>query len=535
MVWTPEPTYAKPEISVRATTLYYQIAAPILLPFLDRRLLNHYRCREGKCFFQRNREHPPTGTEFDQLVSFEAVAQKNGRTEQYLYAQTAEEIVACAKVQTVEFHGWGSRAGQVETPDRLVIDLDPGEGVGFAKVKEAALQLRLSFEALGLTSFALLTGGKGIHIVAPLLPEADWDAVRAFAKAFCTALAEADPQRFTIALPKKQRRGRIFLDFLRNQRTATAIMPYSARAQAGMPVATPVTWGELETIDRPDPFSIADVEMLLKGRRAGRSRIGEERRSGCRKSASKPIRDSGVACYGFPPMAGYRQSNPDRAKAALAAVVVHAAIGAAFLTGLVTNVSRQPSEVMRTFDVTLPPPPPPPVVEVKEESAPERDPGEAGKKAEPTPVVAPEPKIVVPAKPPVVAAPVAGQGAAPSAGAAAAGTGTGAGGSGSGRGGGGSGGEGFTPAQRISKIPNREYRRFVAASGMRTGSVAIMVKVNTDGRPSNCRIVRSSGNPGADGLMCQLTVQYVRFRPARDPQGRPVAQDITWVPDWAPN
>src|SRR5205814_1307027 len=165
MVWTPEPTYAKPDISVRATTLYYQIAAPLILPFAEGRLLNLFRCREGKCFFQRNREHPPTGKEFDALVGMEPEAQKNGRTEQYLYVTTAEEIVACAKVQTVEFHGWSSRAGAVETPDRLVIDLDPGEGVGFKAVKDAALQVHRSFEALALDSFALLTGGKGIHIV----------------------------------------------------------------------------------------------------------------------------------------------------------------------------------------------------------------------------------------------------------------------------------------------------------------------------------------------------------------------------------
>ena len=264
MVWTPEPTYEKPDISVRATTLYYQIVAPVMLPFLNRRLLNLYRCREGKCFFQRNREHPPTGKEFDSLVRFQPVEQKNGRTEQYLYVETAEQIVACAKVQTVEFHGWGSRAGEVETPDRLVIDLDPDPALGFEAVKDAAFQLHRSFDALGLESFALLSGGKGIHIVVPLRPEAEWDSVREFAKAFCTALTEADPARFTVALPKKERRGRIFLDFLRNQRTATAIMPFSARARAGMPVAAPVTWEELAGVDRSDAFTIGDVERLLK-------------------------------------------------------------------------------------------------------------------------------------------------------------------------------------------------------------------------------------------------------------------------------
>ncbi|MFL6733196.1 MAG: non-homologous end-joining DNA ligase [Sphingomicrobium sp.] len=263
MVWTPEPTYEKPDISVRATTLYYQIVAPIMLPFLERRLLNLFRCREGKCFFQRNREHPPSGKEFDTILGFEPVAQKNGRTEQYLYVTSADEIVSCAKVQSVEFHGWGSRAGQVETPDRLVIDLDPDPELGFGAVKEAALQVRRSLEAVNLESFALLSGGKGIHIVVPLEPAAEWDEVREFAKAFCTALAEAAPQRFTVSLPKAERRGRIFLDFLRNQRTATAIMPYSSRARTRMPVAAPIDWNELHDIERADAFTIADVEQLL--------------------------------------------------------------------------------------------------------------------------------------------------------------------------------------------------------------------------------------------------------------------------------
>ncbi|HVM23646.1 MAG TPA: non-homologous end-joining DNA ligase [Sphingomicrobium sp.] len=268
MAWTREPTYDKPEISVRATTLYYQIVAPVMLPFLSKRLLNLFRCREGKCFFQRNREHPPTGKEFDALLHFEPVVQKNGRTEQYLYVESAEEIAACARLQCVEFHGWGSRAGAVETPDRLVIDLDPDPKLGFDAVRAAAFQLRRSFEALGLESFAMLSGGKGIHVVVPIEPVAQWDEVREFAKALCTALAEAAPDRFTVALPKPQRRGRIFLDFLRNQRTATAIMPFSARARPGMPVATPLGWDELEAVDRANAFTIADVEILIERARS---------------------------------------------------------------------------------------------------------------------------------------------------------------------------------------------------------------------------------------------------------------------------
>ena len=231
-------------------------------------------------------------------------------------------------------------------------------------------------------------------------------------------------------------------------------------------------------------------------------------------------------------MAGYRQSNPDRAKAAAAALVVHAALGAAFLTGLVTNVARRPQDVMRTFDVALPPPPPP-VVEEKVNPA-KGVAGEAGKKAKPTPVVAPKPKVPVPSKSPVVAAPVAGTGSAATAGAALAGTGTGAGGIGNGPGGGGSGGTGFTPAQKITKIPDSEYRRIRSMSGSARGSVGLSIRVGPDGTPSNCRITRTSGNSSVDSLMCQLTLAWVRFRPARDPQGRAVSQDVSWFPDWSP-
>jgi bifunctional non-homologous end joining protein LigD len=269
--WTPEPTYSKPDISVRATTLYYEIIAPLMLPYIEGRLLNLFRCRQDTCFFQRSRAHPPSGRDFKEPVRFEPIEQKNGRTEDYLYVTDADGIVACAKVQTVEFHGWGSRAGAVEMPDRVVIDLDPGDGVEFEQVKQAAVQIRRSFEAVKLKSFALLTGGKGIHVVVPIQPEAAWPEVRHFTKAFCTALADADPQRFTIALQKQQRHGRIFLDYLRNQRTATAILPYSARARDGAPVAAPVAWSELEKFGSSTPFAVADVAELL--RRAKRKSV----------------------------------------------------------------------------------------------------------------------------------------------------------------------------------------------------------------------------------------------------------------------
>ncbi|HET7708857.1 MAG TPA: hypothetical protein VFK50_04895 [Sphingomicrobium sp.] len=227
----------------------------------------------------------------------------------------------------------------------------------------------------------------------------------------------------------------------------------------------------------------------------------------------------------------------DRAKAIAAVAMVHAALAAVILSGLDVRMIASTVDSLKTFDIIerAPPPPQPPPPARQSERAREEE-GAAGKKAEPTPVVAPQPRIEVPARPPIAAAPVPGAGSASRSGAADSGAGPGAGGSGSGRGGGGSGDfSGYTPAQRISRIPNREYRRLVQVSGRRTGSVGITLKVNTDGTPSNCRVARTSGDGVVDALMCRLALAYVRFRPARDADGRPVAQDITWYPDWAPN
>jgi protein TonB len=231
-------------------------------------------------------------------------------------------------------------------------------------------------------------------------------------------------------------------------------------------------------------------------------------------------------------MAGYRQSNPDRAKAAAATLVVHLAIGAALLTGLVNHVARKQADTLETFVVTEVPPPVTSPIVPEPDSAPKDEPAPPNLKANPSPIVAPKAKLPLPS--PVPAAPVAGSGSAVSAGASTlAGPGTGAGGNGSGLGGGGSG-EGFTPARKITKIPDREYRRITALSGSRTGSVGLSIRVGPDGAPAECRIARTSGNAGVDALMCQLTMTWVRFRPARDPQGRPVSQDVTWYPDWSP-
>lgn len=232
----------------------------------------------------------------------------------------------------------------------------------------------------------------------------------------------------------------------------------------------------------------------------------------------------------------YRSAdNPDRVKAAAGVLAVHAALAAIILTGLNVPSVTTTIERLRTFDITeLPPPPPPPPPSSTPDRAKEKE-GAAAKKALATPIVAPPPKIVLPAKSPIVASRVPSTGSAATAGAAASGTGTGAGGSGTGLGGGGRGDfSRFTPARMLNKIPDREYRR-ISAGRMRWGSATIAFRVNPDGRMSNCRIARSSGDPYIDSIVCAAATNYLQFRPARDPDGRAIAQDMTYTPTWRPN
>jgi protein TonB len=213
-----------------------------------------------------------------------------------------------------------------------------------------------------------------------------------------------------------------------------------------------------------------------------------------------------------------------------AAVAATGLLGAGVIAGLHVNMVTAVVRGLQTFNVELPkpPPPPPPPPPRPQPHAVKREQGAPAKAAQPKPVVAPKPDIPLPAK---EAAPtVAGNGSANSAGAGTAGNGSGAGGSGNGAGGGG-GGAGYTPARKITKIPDSQYRR-LSAFGTSSGRVGVSIRVEADGSVSSCRVVSSSGIPAADSLMCQLTQQYVRFSPARDPLGRAIAAQVTFFPDW---
>jgi bifunctional non-homologous end joining protein LigD len=241
---------------------YYLTIAEAMLPWAGERPISLIRCPQGrakKCFFQKH-----DGGSFGDKVKHVAIREKDGSSEPYLFIEDVDGLLTCVQMGTIEFHGWGSRIEDVEKADRLVFDLDPDEGLGFDAVVRAAFEFRELLQQIGLVTFPMVTGGKGVHVIAPLTPRAEWPAVKDFAHRFAQAVAATQPDRFTAALSKAKRNGRIFVDYLRNQRGATAVMPYSVRARPGAPVAVPLSWEELRGLDGPAHWSVHDGRNLAK-------------------------------------------------------------------------------------------------------------------------------------------------------------------------------------------------------------------------------------------------------------------------------
>jgi bifunctional non-homologous end joining protein LigD len=241
---------------------YYAAVSPIMLQWVGSRPISLVRCPQGrakKCFFQKH-----DAGAFGEAVHHVGIVERDGHEEPYLYVDDADGLMTCVQMGTIEFHGWGARIEDVEKADRLIFDLDPDEGLAFEAVRAAAFQFRDILKSIGLETFPMLTGGKGVHVIAPLTPKAEWPQVKDFAHRLAEAVAQSDPEHFTAALSKARRKGRIFVDYLRNQRGATAVMPYSARSRAGAPVAAPITWREMKTIDKPSHFRVGDAGELSK-------------------------------------------------------------------------------------------------------------------------------------------------------------------------------------------------------------------------------------------------------------------------------
>jgi bifunctional non-homologous end joining protein LigD len=219
------------------------------------------RCPEGtsgQCFFQKHwTESLPK--DIDSIPIREKT-----ETEKYIVIHDIEGLISIIQISALELHPWGSKTDKVENPDRLVFDLDPGPGVDWPRVCEGARDVRTALTELGLESFVRTSGGKGLHVVAPLSRRNDWDEVEMFAHAIASGMAKHAPDRFVANMRKALRKGKVFLDYLRNQRGATAIASYSMRSRPGCPVAVPLTWDEIDDLSGGDAFNIHTVQERLK-------------------------------------------------------------------------------------------------------------------------------------------------------------------------------------------------------------------------------------------------------------------------------
>jgi bifunctional non-homologous end joining protein LigD len=243
---------------------FYVGIAAWLLPHLVNRPLTLVRCPTGahkKCFVQR---HSWAG--MSPHIHRTMVPDENGELE-VLTVRDIQGVVALVQSGVLEMHVWGSTLADLERPDRLIFDLDPGEGVDWPRVIEGARAIRERLKAQGLESFVKTTGGKGLHVIVPLTPEATWKEALAFTRSMAEAMAGDEPDRYTTTSVKQEREGRIFIDYLRNNREASAVAPYSTRGRPGAPVAAPVAWEELTADLKPNGFTVENLGPRLAGLR----------------------------------------------------------------------------------------------------------------------------------------------------------------------------------------------------------------------------------------------------------------------------
>jgi bifunctional non-homologous end joining protein LigD len=229
---------------------YYWAIAPHMLPHVAGRPLSLVRCPEGSekpCFYQKHVNHMmPPG-----IGSVDVPDKKTGKHEPYITLSSPEALAGVAQMGVLEVHPWGSRNEDLEHPDRIIIDLDPDPTISWSTLTASAAEVRKQLKKLGLEAFLKGTGGKGLHIVVPIQPDHDWLTIKQFAHAFALEMEKAEPRLYLTKMSKAARKDRIFIDYLRNERGATAVAPYSPRARAGAAVSLPLHWDDLKLSERP--------------------------------------------------------------------------------------------------------------------------------------------------------------------------------------------------------------------------------------------------------------------------------------------
>ena len=238
---------------------YYETVADSMLRHVAGRPLTLVRCPEGytkQCFYQRH-----ISETLDPAIRAIRVKEKKS-TASYVAIDSLSGLIALVQMGVLEIHTWGARAPTIEQPDQLIFDLDPDPAVSWPALKEAALMLKTRLTDLGLKPFLKTTGGKGLHVVVPITPKQDWAFVKEFTKAVAQSLVREKPDRYIATMSKAKRKGKIFIDYLRNAKTATAVCAYSTRARPGAPVSLPLRWDELKKDPRGD-FTIETVPKRL--------------------------------------------------------------------------------------------------------------------------------------------------------------------------------------------------------------------------------------------------------------------------------
>ncbi len=264
-VWVTNPTrrlFGRSGATKLDVAVYYASVGDFMLPHILGRPVSLIRCPTGRpqdCFFQRHAFSgmPPSVASFPVTTS-------DGETKSYIAIEDARGYLGLAQFGVVEFHSWGSHRQQLDKPDRVTFDLDPGEGIAWREIVEAAIHIRGVLEGLGLVPFVKTSGGKGIHVVVPIKPRLGWDKVHGATGAIAEAIAGAEPQTFVTTQAKDKRRRRIFIDFHRNVRGATSAAPYSLRARTSLPASAPINWPDLESVDAPEDLNYSSLPRLLQ-------------------------------------------------------------------------------------------------------------------------------------------------------------------------------------------------------------------------------------------------------------------------------
>ena len=252
-----------PDVKVTKRDLadYYSAVASFVLPGLVGRPLSVVRCPDGSgkpCFFQKH-----LGGTMPESVSGITIKEKTGEAI-YIAIEDLSGLIALVQMGVLEIHPWGSRGDRLDRPDRLIFDIDPAEDLGWSDVVRAARHVRERLDDLGLVSFVRTTGGKGLHVVVPIVRRTPWDELKSLARAFADALVREEPRRYIATSSKAKRAGKLYLDYLRNEQGATAIASYSTRARPGATVATPLSWDELADSLLPGQFNTRTVPERLR-------------------------------------------------------------------------------------------------------------------------------------------------------------------------------------------------------------------------------------------------------------------------------